>query len=364
LCYTYRVKQTLLVKLAPTSDQAAALLATMEVFNVACNHLAGVAFASGSANKFKLQHAAYHETRERFGLSAQMTVRAISQVCEAFKRDRAKRPSFRPHAAMPYDERIMAWKGIDTVSLLTLSGRMLVPVRFGDYQAARLDRRRGQADLIFRDGKWFLAVTVDVPEPEPIDPEGVLGCDLGIANILTDSDGNQYSGAVVKGMRRRHRRLRARLQAKGTKSAKRLLARRRRKERRFGRHTNHVISKQVVALAKDTKRAIALEDLQGIRDRCTVRKPQRATFSAWSFGQLRAFIDYKAHLAGVPVVYIDPRNTSRTCPTCGHIDPANRRFQAVFLCTRCAASGHADHFAAVNIGRRGASSRPYADPSS
>src|SRR4051812_46414476 len=110
-CYAYRVKQTLLVKLEPTPEQAAALVATMEAFNAACNWLARIAFASRSANKFALQKQAYHETRERFGLSAQMAVRAISQVCEAYKRDRTKQPAFRPRASMPYDERIMAWKG-------------------------------------------------------------------------------------------------------------------------------------------------------------------------------------------------------------------------------------------------------------
>ena len=49
-----------------------------------------------------------------------MAVRAISKVCEAFKRDRTKQPTFRPHGAMVYDERILAWKGLDRVSLLTL----------------------------------------------------------------------------------------------------------------------------------------------------------------------------------------------------------------------------------------------------
>src|SRR5207249_8275032 len=120
------------------------------------------------------------------------------------------------------------------------------------YQAARLDRRHGQADLIFRDagtraaGGWFLAVTVDAPEADPIDPEGVVGVDLGIVNVATDSDGNQYSGALILGLRRRHRRTRTRLQRKGTKSARRLLKKHRRKESRFQRHQNHVISKEIV----------------------------------------------------------------------------------------------------------------------
>src|SRR5260221_175081 len=121
------VKQTLLVKLEPTVEQVDALRQTLEAFNAACNYLAGVAFALGSANKYKLQREAYHAAREKFGLSSQMAVRAISKVCEAFKRDRTKRPEFRPHGALPYDERFMSWKGLDRVSLLTLAGRVVVP---------------------------------------------------------------------------------------------------------------------------------------------------------------------------------------------------------------------------------------------
>jgi putative transposase len=356
------VKQTLLVKLGPSPEQAAWLLRTMEAFNAACDYLAGVAFSLSSANKYKLQHEAYHAVRDRFGLSSQMAVRAISKVCEAFKRDRTKRPEFRPHGAMPYDERIMAWKGLDRVSLLTLFGRVLIPVRFSAYQAERLDQRRGQADLVYRDGLWLLLVTIDAPEGEPLDPEEVLGVDLGIVNVATDSDGNQYSGATILGLRRRHRRTRTRLQSKGTKSAKRLLKKRRRQEARFQRHENHQISKQIVARAKDTKRAIALEDLTHIRQRIRSRKPQRATLSSWAFAQLRAFIAYKAQAAGVPVFLVDPRNTSRTCPACGHVEKANRKSQARFLCVSCGCAGNADRIAAENI-RRAALSLPDAAPS-
>jgi IS605 OrfB family transposase len=234
-------------------------------------------------------------------------------------------------------------------------------VRFGAYQAARLDRRQGQADLIYRDGRWLLAVTADAPEEMPFDPEDILGVDLGIVNVATDSDGNQYTGALILGARRRHRRTRARLQSKGTKSAKRLLQQRHRKERRFQRHENHKVSKEIVARAKGTKRAIALEDLTHIRQRIRSKKPQRATLSSWSFAQLRAFIAYKALAAGVLVILVDPRNTSRTCPACGHCEKANRKSQAHFVCVSCGCAGNADQIAAENI-RRAALSRPYADP--
>src|SRR5439155_10399978 len=103
------------------------------------------------------------------------------------------------------------------------------------------------------------------------------------------------------------------------------------------------------------------EDLSGIRDRVTVRRAQRATLSSWSFYQLSQFIRYKAEAAGVSVALVDPRNTSRTCPACGHVDRANRPTQSRFSCVSCKCSGLADHFAAVIIGRRAAVSQPHAN---
>jgi putative transposase len=167
----------------------------------------------------------------------------------------------------------------------------------------------------------------------------------------------------VTALRARQRPLRRRLQRKRTWSALRRLKKRRRKERRFATWVNHRISKRIVAEAQRTKRAIALEDLHGIRTRVRARKPQRATLHSWSFAQLRSFIEYKAKRAGVRVAFVDPRNTSRLCPSCGHGAKENRPDQATFKCQRCGLAGLADLIAAVNIRARGWAvvSRPDAD---
>ncbi len=239
------------------------------------------------------------------------------------------------------------------MSLLALDGRIVVPCAVGAYHRGRLDGARGQADLVYRKGKLYLFVTVDVPDGSPIDPEGWLGVDLGIRNLAVDSDGEAHSGERTLALRSRIAKLRSGLQSVGTKSAKRHLRKLRRREHSFHVHTNHVISKSIVRKAKDTGRGIAVEELSGIRDRVTVRKAQRATLYSWSFFQLRSFLAYKAVLAGVVLVAVDPRNTSRTCPECGNIDKANRRSQAEFVCTGCGFVAHADHVGARNIASRG-----------
>lgn len=350
------------LKLAPSPEQADALLATMRACNAASNRAAEVAFQHRTANKIRLQPLVYRELREEFGLSSQMAIRAIAKACEAYKRDKKIKPKFRPLGAIAYDQRILSWRGRDRVSILTLGGRIIVPVVYqGRWLETAEAALRGAAYLIYRDRQFYLAVVIDVPEPpKGPDPADWLGVDLGIVNIATDSDGTPYSGKAVRAVRYRNRQLRSRLQSKGTKSAKRLLAKRRRRESRFARDVNHVISKALVREAKDTGRGIKLEDLSGIRDRVTVRKAQRADAHSWSFRQLRDFIAYKAALAGVPVAFVDPRNTSRQCPECGHIDKANRPTRDEFACKRCGLAGPADYIAARNISGRAAVMLPHA----
>jgi putative transposase len=192
----------------------------------------------------------------------------------------------------------------------------------------------------------------------PVTTTDVLGVDLGIRNLATDSDGDRYSGEAVDAARTRLADHRAALQQVGTRAAHRKLQRVGATEGTFRRIVNHTIAKALVRKAQDTGRVIALEDLQGLRDRTPVRRGQRARHRGWAFFQLRAFVTYKCQLAGVPLVLVDPRNTSRTCPECGHCDKAHRRSQAEFVCKSCGFAAHADVVGAVNIARKGRVTRP------
>ncbi len=351
------MKLTLQLRLLPTVEQADALRATMERFNAAASFAANVGFEAGAFSQPSIHKLCYRELRDRFGLSAQMAVRAIGKAVEAFRtlhaQGRRVRPTFKALGAVTYDERILGFKGPDKVSLWVLGGRTILAMVYGAYQGERFDRIKGQCDLVHRDGAFYLYATVDLPEPPPVPVEDFLGVDLGIVQLATDSDGNAYTGADVEKVRRRHHRNRQRLQRKGTKGAKKRLRKLSGREARFRRHENHRISKAVVALAKDTGRGLALEDLTHIRSRTTVRRRDRARHSGWAFRQLRAFLTYKAALAGVPAVAVDPRDTSRTCNACGHCERANRKSQARFECRQCGYSANADLNAALNLRVRG-----------
>ena len=348
------MKLTIQLRLLPDDGQKALLIATMERFNAAASFAAKAGFEAEVFSQPSIHKRAYQEIRKRFGLSAQMAVRAIGKAVEVFKRDKTVCPVFKPHGAVTYDERILGFKGLDKVSLWALTGRMVLPLTYGEYQGERFDRIKGQCDLVYRGGKFFLFATVDVPDRAPIEVKDFLGVDLGIARIATDSDGDAHSGKPVDDVRRKHNFQRKRLQRKGTKGAKKKLKRVAGQEARFRAHTNHVVSKVIVGKAKDTGRGIAVEDLGGIRDRLPVwAEDAHNRLSGWSFAQLVGFLSYKARLAGVPVVQVDPRDTSRTCNACGHCEKENRTSQAKFSCKACGHAAHADVNAARNIRAQG-----------
>ena len=346
------MKIVLQIKLLPDVTQHAALKDTMRVFNEACNYIAEVAFQEQCASKFVLQKQVYDDVRQQFGLSAQLTIRAIAKVVEAYKRDKSKQCFFKPTGAVVYDQRILSFKGLEAASILTLPGRLTVAMHMGEYQRLQFGRGHGQADLVLVDGVFYLLLVIETPTAPPIDPKGFIGVDLGIVQIASDSDGESFSGETVEHTRRRYHELRKSLQAKGSRSARRHLQRIRRKEARFRRNQNHVISKKLVEKAKDTERGIVLEDLRHIRKRITVRKSDRAKYSGWSFFQLQSFIEYKAKREGVVVQSVDPRNTSRQCAACGHSDKANRKTQSRFRCVACGHVANADQNAAINIAAR------------
>ncbi len=378
--YTPCMKLTAKVKLQPTEAQADSLKRTLETGNAACNYISGVAWETKTFGKFQVQKLVYETVRKTFDLTAQLVIRCIAKVTDSYKRSppegtrRSRRsldkktaprgcasveatPTFKPLGSIAFDSRILSWKlDRNEVSIWTVDGRQKIGFLCHDRAKEILLGVRGESDLCLIDGAFYLFTSCEVKEESPKDVDTFLGVDMGIKNIASDSDGNQYTGQTVNALRKRHAKLRSKLQSKGTQSARRLLKKRKRKEQRFAKDVNHQISKSIVLRAKDTDRGIAIEELGGIRDRVTVRKAQRRQHHSWAFSDLRLKIEYKAKLHGVPVISVDPRNTSRTCTACGCVDKANRKSQSVFLCVSCgyfAPRGHpADTNAAVNISRR------------
>ncbi|MCG5220821.1 RNA-guided endonuclease TnpB family protein [Streptosporangium sp. KLBMP 9127] len=353
-----------------------ALAATLRVCNDAAMWVSALAHEQRVFRNYDLRKHVYRQIKDGYGLAAQAAQHVIKKVADAYttlksniragnlgaegsrRRTRAedKPIVFRPQAAQPFDGRCLSWQmDAQTVSIWTVTGRMqnVAFTASADQLTTLAAYRKGESDLVHRDGMWFLIATCDLPDVPVRTPDGFVGVDLGIANIATTSDGVRRSGKGLNAVRHRHRELRRRLQVKKTKSARRLLKRRRRKEARFAANINHTIAKCIVTEAARTGQGIALEDLSGIRGRVRLRKPQRVTLHSWSFHQLGGFIAYKAARAGIALVQVDPAYTSQQCSLCGHVDKKNRPDQETFACTLCGFAEHADVNAARNIASRG-----------
>ena len=209
----------------------------------------------------------------------------------------------------------------------------------------------GSLRITQKSGKWIAQIAYDAPEKECNDT-GVMGVDLGLKcpAVCACSNGKVAffgNGRKNKAMRRRYASRRTKLQKK---SKTRVVKRIEHKENRVMRDIDHKISRQIINYAVGNGvKTIKLEDLKDIRKRVTVpaRKSRKNNYfkNTWSFYRLAHYIEYKARLVGIDVVYVDPAYTSQTCPKCGKLNHADDR---EYLCD-CGYHGHRDLVGAINI---------------
>ncbi len=298
---------------------------------------------------------AYHNVKVETKLAAGHVVCAIAKVAHAYKLDTHTLRTFHPLGGVELNKDTLSWKVAEqTVSLNTVGGRLKLRFLCSAVQKERLCGKRGQADLLLRNGQFYLSVAVTVAQNEPFIPQGVISVDLGLVNIATDSEGYSHTGEPVQTIRRKYRRLRQLLQPRKTRSARKHLQKVRRRESRFVKNENHRISKELVCLAQDRQKAVSVEALTGIRQRGNgLNRAMRTELNAWSFNQLKQFLAYKCLRAGVPLIEVDPRYSSQECSRCHHTERANRPSQERFRCVCCGLKLHADYNAALNLKARG-----------
>lgn len=341
------MKLTLQIKLLPDNKQADSLLKTIKECNKACNVISKIAWDNRTFNQFKLHKLVYYSIRNSFRLSAQVVVRCISKVANSYKLDRKKQRQFKLLGAIAYDPRILSY-GNNLVSLWAIDGRIKIP--FICHNPKYLPYIKGEADLVYRKSKFFLFQTVEIPEDDMKDVEEFIGVDFGVNRIATLSNGAQFSSEELNKVRDKYFRTRKSLQSKGTSGSRKCLKRLKGREQRHASIVNHTISKRIIEMAERENKGIAIEDLTHIREKTRVRKAQRRKHHSWSFAQLRFFLEYKAILAGVPLVVIDPQYTSQICNFCKNI--GNRKGSS-FKCLNCGNIVDADVNAARNISQLG-----------
>ena len=333
-------------------------LSTLEQYAQCFNYVSSIGYKTNNVNGVSLHHETYYPLREQFpDLPSQLVCSARVKATEALKAARTNKRKGRKTScptmkrlSMRLDSKTYRLSS-DCVSISSVEGRQSVSFNAHPHVVKWLSIATGtaSADLIFKKGRFSLHVVVNVPDREFVPNGVVVGVDLGINRPAVTSNGKFHGERRWKEVDRRYFRLKRKLQAKGTKSAKKHLKKLSGKVQRFRRDCDHVISREIVdSVGPGT--VIAVEKLTDIRGRVRQRKgKQQRKLHGWSFDQLQGFISYKAEDAGCLLVAVDPRHTSQTCSKCGHVAKSNRKSQSVFRCKKCGYELNADLNAAVNI---------------
>ncbi len=354
------MQRTIRIQLQPSPTQAAALAETSRQFTVAFNLFAQLGWQNSVSNATKLHFLAYYPVRTTLpDLNSNLTNTARAKAAEALRSAFALRKDQDRKISMPRSDACpprynihtyrVDWES-QTVRMSLVGGRQTIRFRVPDYAAKHAGYGVDTADLVERDGTWWLHVVVTVPAPEIEPTEQVIGVDLGINRPAVTST-NQFLGMRRwKAVEGRYFKLIRALQKKGTKSAKRHLRKLKRRRSRFRKDADHVLSKQIVAAAEPGS-TIVLENLKDIRKRMKAkrRSQTKRRMHSWPFANLKTKIEYKAEEWGCTVVAVDPRHTSQACSRCGHSARNNRRSQSVFKCQKCGYQLNADLNAARNI---------------
>lgn len=350
---------TIVCKLNPTSSQVAIIEATLKAFADGCNY-ANEQIKPQITSKTTIQNMVYQDLRSKFGLSANLAVRACARVGANRKTAKQKaKPvrAFKPTSA-DYDARIFDFREKDwTASLTLIGGREHIKIDAGNYQRGKLKGRKPTSAQLckHRDGKFYIHIQVKDETATPIKSNKVIGVDLGRRDIAVTSIGNKWDGKQITDKRDKFARVRASLQkrsSKGTRStrrrAKQILQRLSGREKRYQQCLNHNISKLIVLSALQSNAIIAIEDLTGIRERTNTQlrnKTERRRSNSWAFFQLRMFLSYKSLKYGVELVAVNPAYTSQTCAQCLHIHHVcgkSYRSGKVFKCGHCGNQCDAD----------------------
>src|SRR4028119_758775 len=335
---------------------------TLQGFADACNQILAVAKRDNVGTPTRLHRKVYKPVREATGLKANHVCQAIRRVignAKAVKQIHKFRPT-----SISLDVRTFKYvEETQTVGVTLKCGRVDFKLSIGGYQIALLRNQTLTSATLNKSNKgdYYINFVVEIDTPPTGKTPKVIGVDLGRRDIATTSTGMSWSGEQIQSLRDRFSRVRANVQSKRTRNSRRLLRRLSGRERRFQEWLNHNISKQLVTEADLVDAALAFEDLTGIRDSLNQKprsKTERRRTNNWAFYQLRIFVNYKAAIAGVPVVFVPPAYTSQTCSRCRHVHPErgkSYRNGKKFQCGYCGLEHDADINAACNIADLGKS---------
>lgn len=383
------IVKTMKLHLHTTNEDDLLFCQLTEQYALACNQISQYVFDNGFILNFmELQKHLYQSIRDAYGLKAQMTISAFKTVTARYKTikeqlfqspykylDENKKPHYitrtlewlqkpimfhRPQADLVRGRDYSFVKG--KLSLNTLEKRTSVsydvPECFKDYFDGTWSFGTGK--LVSLNGEWYFHIPMTKETPDTFDsskPKHVVGIDRGLRFVMTtyDETGHTdfYQGTDILKKRDTFNTVRAELQSKGTKSARRALKRISGRENRWMTDVNHQLSKTLVQkYGADTLYVIEdLKDVSFADDNLQNRTAHgRNELRSWTFYQLEQFLVYKASAAGSGVIKVPADYTSQRCPKCGRILKENRHHEIhEYVCDACGYRSNDDRVGAMNL---------------
>ena len=337
------------IKIQPTET----MIQTMKNYLSACNWLSEIIFKNRETKTNKLHKLYYSTIRDKFQLPSQLTCSLFRQISATYRGMRTKRK----------------WK-------LAVFKRPVMPICFR--RDFNVSKRNGftvwnQSIQMFSDlpkanlkdskiknikQKWYILLTYEIDIPDPKKQGTVVGVDRGIKRILVASTKSKnplfVKGGRLEHLRKKNRGTKSKVQTVGTRSSKRLLQRLRRKEKSVTEEVLHIASKTLAQYAESVSaKTVVFENLsEGIRESSKSKgKRFRKQVHSWAYSSLLFKCKYKLEAKGIGLALVDPKNTSRGCPSCGFISEKNRK-RLLFLCKSCGYSNDADLVGSMNIRNR------------
>lgn len=342
-----------------TIPQNTDLESMMETFRNMVNHCIRIGLRDNCTTMKKLSLFSYHELRD-YDILSSYKLNAISQACGRLSQmkqsiNRGKKTKS-PFVKKPYIVNCYGFKINGCVMSIPYKPRNPINIILNNHTVKILSN---PALKVRSFSMTALNISLCISkEIDQIECTKIIGIDRNLRNVTVGNDESVTFYKTNKLLSIKQNTIYARAgfkrndHRKKRKFYKNLQQRLQNRTKQF----IHKISKDIVTNAVQNKSVIAFENLKGIRKLYRKGNGQgnkyRRKLNGWQFYELQRQVEYKATWVGIPVVFVDPKRTSKLCPICGKRIQEDRQNRRKLLCINCGKSMDRDVVASMNIAHK------------